>query len=132
MLDVLYFIGLSLTEREIDFLNELDFFSFLPPPLFFFLGTNKMESNGFRNTPVTKLLVPIVGGCSSLVIAYNSRPNLQLPVNSQVKREKEIKKFKYVTYRLSIVFEIICFTMDVSQYRHYCCRYLVDIPHEDY
>ncbi|ORE05230.1 hypothetical protein BCV72DRAFT_142925 [Rhizopus microsporus var. microsporus] len=42
-----------------------------------------MESNGFRNTPVTKLLVPIVGGCSSLVIAYNSRPNLQLPVNSQ-------------------------------------------------
>lgn len=53
-----------------------------------------MESNGFRNTPVTKLLVPIVGGCSSLVIAYNSRPNLQLPVNSQVKREKEIKKIQ--------------------------------------
>lgn len=92
MLDVFYFIGLYLTEREIDFLNELDFFSFLPPPLFiFFLGINKMESNGFRNTPVTKLLVPIVGGCSSLVIAYNSRPNLQLPVNSQVKREKERK-----------------------------------------
>lgn len=50
-----------------------------------------MDSEGFRNVPVTKLLVPIVGGCSSLVIAYNLRPNLQIPAQAQVRIQEQRK-----------------------------------------
>ncbi|GAA5800552.1 hypothetical protein HPULCUR_005988 [Helicostylum pulchrum] len=31
---------------------------------------------GFRNAPVTKFLVPIVGGCSALALAFNAKPQM--------------------------------------------------------
>ncbi|KAI9281925.1 hypothetical protein BY458DRAFT_498456 [Sporodiniella umbellata] len=43
-----------------------------------------MDSEGFRNVPVTKYLMPIVGGCSSLIVLYDLRPSSQLPVHVQL------------------------------------------------
>ncbi|KAG2229223.1 hypothetical protein INT48_002468 [Thamnidium elegans] len=34
------------------------------------------EPSGFRNAPVTKFLVPIVGGCSALALAFNAKPQM--------------------------------------------------------
>jgi hypothetical protein len=34
---------------------------------------------GFRNAPVTKCLVPVIGGCSALAIALHSKPHMALP-----------------------------------------------------
>ncbi|KAI8879401.1 hypothetical protein K501DRAFT_226749 [Backusella circina FSU 941] len=35
--------------------------------------------SGFRNAPVTKCLVPVIGGCSALAIAFHFKPHMALP-----------------------------------------------------
>lgn len=36
---------------------------------------------GFRNAPVTKFLVPIVGGCSALAAVCNLKPHMALQLS---------------------------------------------------
>lgn len=36
---------------------------------------------GFRNAPVTKFLVPVVGSCSALAIACNLKPHMALQLS---------------------------------------------------
>lgn len=48
---------------------------------------------GFKNAPVTKFLVPVVGSCSALAIACNLKPHMALQLshlgieNGQVKKD---------------------------------------------
>lgn len=70
---------------------------------------------GFRNAPVTKFLVPIVGGCSALAAAFNAKPHMAIQLShftsqSQVKYTNIYMVYMgcvLTTFYIYIVLEVI-------------------------
>ncbi|RCI02997.1 hypothetical protein CU098_007803 [Rhizopus stolonifer] len=81
-----------------------------------------MDGEGFRNVPVTKYLAPIVGGCSSLVVAYNLRPNSQLPVQVQFWRYF-ISHFGFNSFGSTVAGTYLLYRMKIIEQRYGSSKY---------